>query len=478
MSGKIARQLVIPRDCGRKVLHTLHNEMGHMGRDKTARLVQDRFFWPGWRRDVSKKVETCQNCICRKAQADTAPLIPVVATQPLEFVTMDYLSLEPSAGYSSILVITDHFSKFAVAIPTRNQTAKTTARLLIDHFLLPYGIPEKLHSDQGANFLSKVISELCSLFGIERSRTTPYHPMGNGLCERFNRSLLNMMGCMSEDQKKKWPKYVATMVYAYNCVPHTSTGFAPYELMFGRVPRLPIDHMFSLTENGTAQTYGEYIHELQEKIDESWQIARAAQEKASGAQKKYYDQRKRGMTLKIGEVVLVKKVAFEGPHKLENRWEMEPYIVESQPDVDVPVYTITPQFGKGRNRTLHRNLLLPIGKKLPEMKTTSLLNPEAAPFIQKKTRNQTSSFEPAEEVWESDDDDIWEQGTILNPQSEDQRKDIIQASPAASESSNREESEVQEAEPLARHEEETLIIRRSGRQRRPPARYTDQEWAN
>ena len=107
---------------------------------------------------------------------------------------MDVLSLEMSAsGYENILVITDHFTRFAQAIPSKNQTAKTTTRLLFDTFVCQYCFPARHHSDQCRNFESKVIKELCSIANNDKSRTTPYHPMGNGMPERFNQTFLNML---------------------------------------------------------------------------------------------------------------------------------------------------------------------------------------------------------------------------------------------------------------------------------------------
>lgn len=118
-------------------------------------------------------------------------------------VCLDYLTLETSkGGYQHILVITDHFTKYAVAIPTRNQTAKSTAEAFYNNFVLQYGLPKRLHSDQGANFESKLIKELCDLTRIEKSRTIPYHPMGNGLTKRFNRTLLQMLGTLTIEQKQ------------------------------------------------------------------------------------------------------------------------------------------------------------------------------------------------------------------------------------------------------------------------------------
>jgi transposase InsO family protein len=180
----------------------------------------------------------------------------------------DYLSLEPAkGGYGNILVITDHFTKYAVAVPTRNQTAKTTAEAFYNEFIVKYGIPIKLHSDQGANFDSNLIRELCDIMNIKKTRTTPYHPMGNGCVERYNRTLLNMLGTLEPAQKADWKKYVSSLVYAYNCTKHESTKVSPFQLMFGRKPKLPIDAVFeSADSQNSAKTTTEYVEDLKERM--------------------------------------------------------------------------------------------------------------------------------------------------------------------------------------------------------------------
>ena len=110
--------------------------------------------------------------------------------------------------------MTDHFTRYAQAFPTRNQLAKTTAKILFENFVVHYGFPARIHSDQGRNFESSLIRELCSLAGVHKSRTTPYHPMGNGMVERFNQTLLKMLGTLEDHQKQDWKSYVAPLVHA------------------------------------------------------------------------------------------------------------------------------------------------------------------------------------------------------------------------------------------------------------------------
>ena len=160
----------------------------------------------------------------------------------MELVCIDFLKLELSkGGIQNVLVVTDHFTKYAQAYPTQNQTATTTAKVLFDNFFVHYGFPRRLHSDQGRNFESKTIQQLCHLAGVHMSRTTPYHPMGNGIAERFNSTLLNMLGTLDPDKKVDWKSHIGSLVHAYNCTKHDSTGISPYYFMFGRHPRIAVD---------------------------------------------------------------------------------------------------------------------------------------------------------------------------------------------------------------------------------------------
>ena len=181
----------------------MHDDVGHQGKDKTLWLAKQRFYWPGLEKSVIEKVEGCGRCIRRKTPVrPTAELVPIVTTRPLELLCIDFLGLEKSkGGQEHILLITDHFTRYAQAVPCRNQLATTTAKALYENFIVHYNFPERIHSDQGKNFESRLIKELCKLAGVKKTRTTPYHPMGNGSAERFNLTLLENFGNIGRGQK-------------------------------------------------------------------------------------------------------------------------------------------------------------------------------------------------------------------------------------------------------------------------------------
>ena len=361
INGEIHDRLVLPDSLKDIVFQAYHDDLGHQGRDRTISLINTRFYFPRLNKFVAEKVRSCGRCIRRKtAPSKAAGLVNITSSSPMELVCIDFLSLEMSkGGYKNILVITDHFSRFSLAVPTRNQKAHVTAKALFENFFLYYGFPAKLHSDKGANFESKVIRKLCKLAGIKKTRTTPYHPMGNGMVERFNKTLLNMLGTLSDKQKKDWKSHVQTLTHAYNAAVHESTGFSPFFLMFGRHPRLAIDAFLGLTAKEERKSHQDYAERLQERLNNAYRRASEEALKKGKKYKKYYDQKVKHIVLLPGDRVLVKKVGIQGKHKLADLWESKTYIVSSQPMPDIPVYEVKEENVNSKPKLLHRNMLLP-----------------------------------------------------------------------------------------------------------------------
>ena len=358
--------MVVPKAFRSRALAGCHNDVGHQGRMRTLSLLRERFFWPGMQTEAIQHVLKCTRCLRRKTPPHVAPLQPIHVTQPLELVHMDYLSLEPSKGnIENVLVITDHFTRYALAYPSKTQTAQATARILWDNFICHYGFPEKFISDQGRNFESDLIKELCKIAGVKKLHTTSYHPQGNGQCERFNSTLCNMLETLSEEEKSDWKSYLGCMTHAYNCTKHASTTYSPYYLMFGRHPRLPIDVEFGLpkSNSGDNSSKSRYVHKLRRRLNYAFQKATKVANQQANKYKSSYDKSIRGPQLQEKDLVLVKIVAHKGRHKLQDKWEPEEYVVVEQPIAGTPVYRVQPVTG-GNIKTLHRNLLLPLGVKL------------------------------------------------------------------------------------------------------------------
>ena len=365
-SKKTLWQLVVPKLFRERALLGCHDDVGHQGILRTLSLLRERFYWPGMQEEATQHVLKCSRCLRRKTPPQVAPLQPILVTQPLGLVHMDYLSLEPSKGnIENVLVITDHFTRYALAYPSKTQTAQATARILWDNFICHYGFPEKFISDQGRNFESDLIKELCKIAGVKKVHTTPYHPQGNGQCERFNSTLCNMLGTLSEEEKSDWKSHLGCMTHAYNCTKHASTTYSPYYLMFGRHPRLSIDVEFGLNKPNCSENSSKsrYIQKLRRRLNYAFQKASKYSDQQAGKYKHSYDKSVKGPQLHEHDLVLVKIVAHKGRHELQDRREPEEYVVIEQPIAGTPVYKVKPVNGDNV-RTLHRNLLLPLGVKL------------------------------------------------------------------------------------------------------------------
>ena len=351
-------QLVLPEKLRESVKTALHNDSGHLGLERTVQMIRERFHWPRMFQEIKAWCEQCERCCLRKTPTAgvKAPLVSIHSSAPMELVCVDFLTLERSkGGIENVLIVTDHFSRYAQAYPTKDQKANTVARVLWKNFFCRFGFPAKLHADQGRNFESAVVKELCKCTGITKTHTTPYHPQGNGTTERFNRTLMNMLGTLEPHLKPRWHEYVDAMTHAYNCTRHDSTGYTPYYLMFGRHPRLPVDLIFGLQTTNEPCEYSEYVQTLHDCLSQAYAQANQTSHQAKGQQKKYYDQRAKSQVFNPGDRVLVKVCHVEGRQKLGDKWEPRPYIVvKKQPSI--PVYVVRSENGN-TERVVHRNLL-------------------------------------------------------------------------------------------------------------------------
>jgi len=228
------------------VLYGIHCSpfSGHLGLNRTLQHARGKFFWPKMSLHITEFVRSCQLCAQNKlgAPQSKAPLQPIDVNEPFVFWAMDYMGPLPETtqGNKHLLVIMDHFTKWCEAFPTKDQRASTVAEILVTHVFSKFGPPTIIHSDQGRNFESNLMHEICRLMGVHKSRTTAYHPQCDGLVERQNRTLQEILSCFVSQHKDDWDNWVSLAVYAYNTSCHESTGFSPYELVFGKDPRTPL----------------------------------------------------------------------------------------------------------------------------------------------------------------------------------------------------------------------------------------------
>ena len=224
---------MVPEKDRQAAIDGCHCSTGHQGRDHTLSLMKERFWWPGMSQALLKSVANCGRCIQYEAKGQLPPMQPIICTEPLELVHIDYVGMEVTVAMDkkpvvkNVLVVVDHFTQYVQAFVTKNHTARTTAQVLYNNYFSVFGFPQHLMSDQGTEFCRKVIAAMCSLLGIEKIQTTPYHPQTNGSAERVHQTLQRMIGKLDPEKRQKWPAHIGSIIIAYNSTRSLVTGYSP-----------------------------------------------------------------------------------------------------------------------------------------------------------------------------------------------------------------------------------------------------------
>ena len=454
-------QLVLPTTKRSLVYRELHQEMGHLGADRVIHLARERFYWPGMQKDITHFVTKVCPCVKqrRPQSPPRAPMQHLQSTSPFEMISIDFLHLEKSSGGEEyILVIVDSFTRFAQAYPTRNKSAKTVADRIFNDLIPRFGFPARILHDQGKEFENRLFMQLEKLSGIKHSRTSPYHPQGNGQTERFNQTLLGMLRTLPEEKKSRWKESLNKVVHAYNCTPNVSTGFAPFYLLFGRAPRLPVDLIIGREmEDSTSHT--EFVKRWKSTMQSAYDLARKRTAQRQSKSKAYYDRRLNFTELREGDRVLVRNLTPRGgPGKLRSHWEDQVYVVVCRKGTG-PVYEVRREDHVGKSRLLHRNLLFPC----------DFLEPEQSELVQQRQVGPQPNAAPPDDEqtgmsdYDSDDEDDV-QDVLLEYQSQAEEEPDTQEVESVVSSEGQESTPVLPETTMAGHRYPT-------RQRAPPVRY-------
>ena len=161
----------------------------------------------------------------------------------------------------------DYFTKWVDAVPIRNKKATTVAQKVVDRIVTIFGTHLQLHSDQGKTFESEVFQEMCKILGIHKTRTTPYCPQSDGMIERANRTIENMLSLFVDENQKNWDQMIPLLMLAYRSSIHETTGVSPHEMMIARPAALPVDLVLGRLEPTIEQSGIDYTKTLREKLD-------------------------------------------------------------------------------------------------------------------------------------------------------------------------------------------------------------------
>ena len=287
--------LLAPQELRKIIFEKLHCDRtaGHFGRRRTTEAVRRRFYWPGMSSHIRRWLKQCDLCARRKPGPGKgkSPLQQSKSTYPLSRIAIDILECpQSSSGNSYVIVVCDYFTKWVEAYPVPNHTALTVADKLVNEFISRFGVPLEIHTDQGREFESILFSRLCEVLEVKKTRTTPYHPQSDGLVERFNRTLLQMLSIYVNKYNSDWVEQLPFVLMAYRSTIHESTGCSQNFLMLNRECSLPVDIMAGNPPgHNSTPCQVQYIEWLTYTMSKTHDFALKNLEQAASKQKKYYD---------------------------------------------------------------------------------------------------------------------------------------------------------------------------------------------
>ena len=275
---------------------------------------------------------------------------------------MIFLKLDKAkGGFEYVLVVTDHFIRYVQALATKTKSAKASAEKLYNNYILTCGFLSQIYHDCGREFHNSLFAKLHQLCGIKSSKTTTYHPSGDGQTKWMNRTIISMLKKLNENKKARWKNHLSKLVFAYNSTINKSTGYSPFFLMFGRSSKLPIDSMFPVDIVVTKQnTYDQFVSDWKNQTNQAIQIVQQKANKSAEQKRNQYNRKVHGNGIVIGDRVILQNFSERGgTGKLQAHWESIIYVVVGKKD-NLPVYNIKPEKSKGTTtKKVHRNIIMP-----------------------------------------------------------------------------------------------------------------------
>ena len=356
----IIKQLAVPEGRRQQVLKLAHESImaGHQGIRRTSDRVLSSFYWPGIHGDVTRFCQSCDVCqrTIQKGRVPKAALedMPIIDV-PFKRIAIDIVGpINPMSERKNryILTVVDFATRYPEAVALPSIETERVAEALLEIYSR-VGFPSEVLSDRGSNFTSDMMKEVNRLISVRQLTTTPYHPICNGLCERFNGTLKMILKRLCAEKPRDWDRYLPAVLFAYREVPQESLKFSPFELLYGRSVRGPMSILKTLwtkeVNEDDVQTSYSYVLNLRERLEETCKLAHEELGKAQVKYKKNYDRTSRCRTFQVGDKVLILLpteankliMQWKGPFPVRERTGKNDYKIEV----------------KGKSRTFHVNML-------------------------------------------------------------------------------------------------------------------------
>ncbi len=393
--------VVLPKSLRGKVLKLGHDMNGHLGGEKVSRLVSRYFVWPNMAKEIMEYCASCELCQRKsKSKPRRAPAVDrPVMSEPFETVAIDLVGPLPKGkgGCRFILTYVCLATRWPEAVPLKSITAKSVVEGLWSIFSRT-SVPEVVLSDQGSQFCGKVMGQLCSWLGVEKVKTSPYHPETNGCVERMHGTLKSVLGkCIADGID--WVDQINFVLFVLREMPHKDSGYSPFDLVYGFRVRTPLDALYhGLYECETSElSVCDWVLRMSERLEAMRDCAALGLAKGKESRMQYLNRGTRLREFKEGEKVLYRVPGMSC--KMADSWQ-GPYVVVKK--VGAVNYRIGSIEKVKHNKVVHVNCLKLFKERVnisrldvvieDESDSGSILKGECEGFVQRELDEVLSEY--------------------------------------------------------------------------------------
>lgn len=307
---KLKGRIILPELLRDKALSVLHGHIllgSHCGREALYDKVIEHFWWPAMTKDIALYVRQCHSCARKKRVAHARPQLTIPEDPPYPFchIAIDFIGKLPvsARGHLYILTIVDLLTGYVEAVPLSDQTSSDVLYALVEKVYTRYGFPQRILTDNAANFRSQLLSAIHKTLGIHQVFITPYHSQGNGRCERMNKEIQSIIASYLDTECDNWDRILPYAIWGINSKPNSRHGMAPYTLLFGRDPPL-LDSQLA-TSDKIPTSAQDMLSEIQSRLDIVHKIAEENREFYNQNMRERFDKGAKPHQFRVGDLVLV-----------------------------------------------------------------------------------------------------------------------------------------------------------------------------